>query len=426
MLRTGRLGIAISTLVLTSLTGCVMHSYSDATVSGFEQLHSDAPPQALAPPAKQAPVPAPPVKKTLWAKFTKWVDDQFSEDAPPVVGERLPTDRSAQPLPLPPSAAAPERFPFEGRTAVESPFLLQSLNGQAAILPSSSLASNKLHGAWTRSFEGVKVLTTIGEKRLNVELQCTAMNEKTKVESQFTIRIGGDCAFGPDGSVFGVITDTDFEPGKTGDTSASRAESLGLSTFVGEPFAAKVRVEDGVLLLRELRCSALQGHKAVLPLVVGRYQPQAKQSSPPVKPSSKQPKPEGEPPIKSTALDNARAGLRAFLDSAAGLVGNFGFQTYSSGMTLPSPHYLNHYPQYFPADSQPPSPQQAEVIKAPTTVPQQIVLPAIPGPVEFMQLARGTLAPQSNPGVIAAGGGLVVPIIGKPVPERIPMIEEKR
>ena len=418
MLRTGRLGIAISTLVLTSLTGCVMHSYSDVPVSRLEFPHSDAPTQAVAPPAQTAPVPVPPVKKTLWAKFTKWVDDQFAEDEPPIAYEQLAAALPPTPLPL---AMPPEQYFFPG-----SPVGQQSVIVQAADFPTAPLASNKLHGTWTRSFEGVKVLTTIGEKRLNVELQCTAMNEKTKVESQFSILIGGDCAFGPDGSVFGVITDTDFEPGKTGDTSASRAESLGLSTFVGEPFAAKVRVEDGVLLLRELRCSALQGHKAVLPLVIGRYQPQAKELPPPVKPSSKQPKPEGEPPIKSTALDNARAGLRAFLDSAAGLVGNFGFQTYSSGMTLPSPHYLNHYPQYFPADSQPPSPQQAEVIKAPTTVPQQIVLPAIPGPVEFMQLARGTLAPQSNPGVIAAGGGLVVPTIGKPVPERIPMIEEKR
>src|SRR5262245_26579997 len=32
------------------------------------------------------------------------------------------------------------------------------------------------------------------------------------------------------------------------------------------------------------------------------------------------------------------------------LAGSAGCQTWVGGMTLPSPHYLEHYPQYFPPD----------------------------------------------------------------------------
>jgi hypothetical protein len=45
-----------------------------------------------------------------------------------------------------------------------------------------------------------------------------------------------------------------------------------------------------------------------------------------------------------------------------GVVALTGCQTYpagASGMTLPSPHYLEHYPQYFPPD--PPYPLQREL-----------------------------------------------------------------
>jgi hypothetical protein len=40
------------------------------------------------------------------------------------------------------------------------------------------------------------------------------------------------------------------------------------------------------------------------------------------------------------------------------VAGLSGCQTYTGGMTLPSPHYLNHYPTYFPPD--PPFPLQRE------------------------------------------------------------------
>ena len=64
-----------------------------------------------------------------------------------------------------------------------------------------------------------------------------------------------------------------------------------------------------------------------------------------------------------------------------------GCQTWIGGMTLPSPHYLEHYPQYFSPD------------------------PPFPLPRE--------LATQTDPGGVA--GGAVVPPGGAPVPPAPPI-----
>ena len=50
--------------------------------------------------------------------------------------------------------------------------------------------------------------------------------------------------------------------------------------------------------------------------------------------------------------------LRCVAGAAVSVGGLSGCQTYSGGMTLPSPHYLNHYPTYFPPD--PPFTHQRE------------------------------------------------------------------
>jgi hypothetical protein len=57
-----------------------------------------------------------------------------------------------------------------------------------------------------------------------------------------------------------------------------------------------------------------------------------------------------------------------------------GCQTYMGGMTLPSPHYLKHYPQYFPPD--PPYPLQRErdsMLDPEGTIRKGNPVPAIPG-----------------------------------------------
>lgn len=84
---------------------------------------------------------------------------------------------------------------------------------------------------------------------------------------------------------------------------------------------------------------------------------------------------------------------RWLVRSAAGLgavlfVAQTGCQTYPagfSGMTLPSPHYLKHYPQYFPPD------------------------PAFPLQRELDSMSTAQVAP--GPG---GGGGLPAPLPGVP------------
>ena len=71
-----------------------------------------------------------------------------------------------------------------------------------------------------------------------------------------------------------------------------------------------------------------------------------------------------------------------------------GCQTYPAGfggMTLPSPHYLKHYPQYFPPD--PPFPLQREL--------------------DSMQNAEG-LVPAIGPGGVGPAGR------GAPIPAPLP------
>ena len=50
--------------------------------------------------------------------------------------------------------------------------------------------------------------------------------------------------------------------------------------------------------------------------------------------------------------------LRCAAGAAVSVAGLSGCQTHTGGMTLPSPHYLNHYPTYFPPD--PPFTHQRE------------------------------------------------------------------
>ena len=49
---------------------------------------------------------------------------------------------------------------------------------------------------------------------------------------------------------------------------------------------------------------------------------------------------------------NTTRGIKRWSVAAFGLllVGLTGCQTWVGGMTLPSPHYLEHRPQYFPPD----------------------------------------------------------------------------
>ena len=84
-------------------------------------------------------------------------------------------------------------------------------------------------------------------------------------------------------------------------------------------------------------------------------------------------------------------------------------------MTLPSPRYLQHAPQYYPPEAAFPLAREPALPRTPAPPS----LPPVPGPVEFMQLSTNP----PNPSAAKPAGGIVVPTIGS-APERIPSIED--
>lgn len=67
--------------------------------------------------------------------------------------------------------------------------------------------------------------------------------------------------------------------------------------------------------------------------------------------------------------------------AAALVAGLTGCQTWMGGMTLPSPHYLEHYPQYFPPDPPFPLPRELATQTDPTAIAGGgVVPPGVPVP----------------------------------------------
>ncbi len=98
----------------------------------------------------------------------------------------------------------------------------------------------------------------------------------------------------------------------------------------------------------------------------------------------------------------------ACVAAALGL-GQAGCQTWVGGMTLPSPRYLEHYPQYFPPDPPFPLPRELATMTdpdrtarggAPAAGNPALVPPAAPIPAGPVGGGGGV-----NPGGMQQGGG---------------------
>ena len=106
----------------------------------------------------------------------------------------------------------------------------------------------------------------------------------------------------------------------------------------------------------------------------------------------------------------------------AGLaLGGIGCQTYPAGfggLTLPSPHYLRHYPQYFPPDPQFPLQRELDSMQDPGLAARQLpgglssvpgALPSPPGsllPPVPVPGAAEFVPPQAVPPAGVMGGAL--------------------
>lgn len=93
-----------------------------------------------------------------------------------------------------------------------------------------------------------------------------------------------------------------------------------------------------------------------------------------------------------------------------------GCQTYPAGfggMTLPSPHYLKHYPQYFPPDDRFPLQRELDSMQDPDALLRQAPgagavapLPAPAIPVAPAPAATPQNLPQPAPGVAPVAPGM--------------------
>src|SRR5437016_4413745 len=87
-----------------------------------------------------------------------------------------------------------------------------------------------------------------------------------------------------------------------------------------------------------------------------------------------------------------------------GLAGLTGCQTWVGGMTLPSPHYLEHRPQYFPPD--PDFPLQRELS---TQLTQDAAARAANPPAVIGPLPPAVISPAPVPTPIVAPAGPPTP-----------------
>ena len=96
--------------------------------------------------------------------------------------------------------------------------------------------------------------------------------------------------------------------------------------------------------------------------------------------------------------------LRGLAGTTLSLVVLSGCQTYTGGMTLPSPHYLKHYPQYFAPDPTFPLQRERDSMLDPTgEIRRGAAQGALPG---ALPVPGGLQAPGPNvgPGGAAPGG----------------------
>jgi hypothetical protein len=243
--------------------------------------------------------------------------------------ERIGIDFNALPPPAPQQLPVPPQPVPTPAQFVTPPVMTAPLPPPPPPLPPGG---PRLAGIWVRELDGVQVVLKFTDKRLFAALHLAYAEEGRAEPVRVTFRADADYAVGPDGTIFGVITGTDFTPPKGEDTDTAFMLRMfpGLN---GMPFCFRFRIDDGVMGVCDLRFAENGDRSDDVAPVTGRYVRAEKEPAPP-KPI-KRPKrcdgPQCQPPVSAT-LD---------------------------GVTLPSGRYLEHAPQYIPPD--PPFPLQREL-----------------------------------------------------------------
>jgi hypothetical protein len=183
----------------------------------------------------------------------------------PTGGPVMPTNYSDGP---PPVSIAPQPVPSLPPPQTPPP----------PTLPPSP-AGSKLAGIWVREFDGMQVVLKLTDKRLFATLNVAYVEDGKPGEVRMTFRADADYAVGPDGTLFGVVTGTDFTPPKGDDADRVGALKM-MAELNGMPFCFRYRIDEGVLNVRDLRCG-ISGEDATSAAVLGRYVRAEKEPAPP-------------------------------------------------------------------------------------------------------------------------------------------------
>lgn len=252
----------------------------------------------------------------------------------------LPPGAMLQPppyLPPPPMDTPPGMVNQAGWTAYPSPPPRTPEFPPPPMLTAPTALPSRLVGSWVRDTDGVQVVAKFTEKRAFLTANFAFLEDKQ--EHRMTVRFEADYAVGPDGTAFGVITAADLTPPKGAGSRDTESELRQLAAMTGAPFCFRFRLDEGNLTVRDLRCGEFAGHDFAVRnsdamMLLGRYKPAGNQEPSPPKPVKMKVNDSCPncPPLERIGID---------FDSNIGGAG---------GMTLPPPHYLKHYPQYFPPD----------------------------------------------------------------------------
>ena len=189
--------------------------------------------------------------------------------------------------------------------------LLALLLAVPALAADPPAKPNPLLGTWVREAEGTRVLVALGDKRVNVTLHQAMKDDRAGKVERLCLKLDADYGTGPDGRLFGVVTGVEAT-GTAGMMRSLHSLDGNLEAQLeGMPFAIRVRIDEGVLSLSGLRAEAARGSNYAQ-LLSGKFR-----------------RTDDRPLAK---LKPAKA------------------ETAVPGMTLPSPHYLQHTPTYFPPD----------------------------------------------------------------------------
>jgi hypothetical protein len=217
----------------------------------------------------------------------------------PTGGPVMPTTYSDGP---PPVSIAPQPVPSLPLPQTPPP----------PTLPPSP-AGTKLAGTWVREFDGMQVVLKLTDKRLFATLNVAYVEDGRPGEVRMTFRADADYAVGPDGTLFGVVTGTDFTPPEGGEADLSGGPKM-LTELNGLPFCFRFRIDEGVLSVRDLRCG-VSGEGPDTAMVLGRYTRTDKEPAPP-KSGRKPAVYSADPVIRMNQLLNQSEDIRSISEPA--------------------------------------------------------------------------------------------------------------